>query len=212
MDFNTEILLRFLLAALWGGLVGAERQYRGKSAGFRTMIMISMGACFFTIMSMLIGEPGNRDRIASNIVTGIGFLGAGVIFRGENQVTGITTAATIWAVAAVGMGIGSGYYFASGCASVLILFILAVLPLIESFIDRMNQVKTYKITVATDSHLTNEYAALLAANGLKCRLIKQSSENRELMTVWEVQGHYRKHTQLIEQLTKDTRLQRFEYY
>jgi putative Mg2+ transporter-C (MgtC) family protein len=212
MDFNTEILLRFLLAALWGGLVGAERQYRGKSAGFRTMIMISMGACFFTIMSMLIGEPGNRDRIASNIVTGIGFLGAGVIFRGENQVTGITTAATIWAVAAVGMGIGSGYYFASGCASILILFILAVLPLIESYIDRMNQVKTYKITVVADTDLTNEYAALLAADRLKCRIIKQTRGNNELMTIWEVQGNYRKHSQLIGQLTKDTRLLSFEYY
>ena len=93
MDF--EILARFLLAALWGGIVGIERQYRSKSAGFRTMIMISMGACFFTMMSIWIGQANNPDRIASNIVTGIGFLGAGVIFRGDNRVNGITTAATI---------------------------------------------------------------------------------------------------------------------
>ena len=145
MHFDVEILLRFLLAALWGGIVGSERQYRSKSAGFRTMIMISMGACFFTIMSILIGGPGNPDRIASNIVTGIGFLGAGVIFRGENRINGITTAATIWAVAAVGMGIGAGYYFPAASASILILFVLAVLPYFENIIERMNQSKVYSI-------------------------------------------------------------------
>jgi putative Mg2+ transporter-C (MgtC) family protein len=127
MDY--EILGRFLLAALWGGMVGAEREYHSKSAGFRTMIMISIGSCFFTMMSAVIGEAGNPDRIASNIITGIGFLGAGVIFRGGNRVNGITTAATIWAVAAVGMGIGAGYYFASASASLLILIVLSVLPI-----------------------------------------------------------------------------------
>jgi len=125
---DSEIIIQFLLAALWGGIVGLEREYRSKSAGFRTMIMISTGACFFTIMSKAIGSPGNADRIASNIVTGIGFLGAGVIFRGgENRVSGITTAATIWAVAAIGMGIGAGYYFAAASASILIIFVLAIL-------------------------------------------------------------------------------------
>src|SRR5262249_33409635 len=104
-----EILIRFVLAAIWGGLVGAEREYRSKAAGFRTMIMISMGSCLFTMLSILIGGS-TPDRIASNIVTGIGFLGAGVIFRGETKVNGSTTAASIWAVAAVGMGIGGGYY------------------------------------------------------------------------------------------------------
>ena len=133
---DSEIIIRFLLAALWGGLVGAEREYRSKSAGFRTMIMISVGSCLFTMMSAYIGAGSNPDRIASNIVTGIGFLGAGVIFRGDNRVNGITTAATIWTVAAVGMGIGCGQYFAAGCASILILVILSILPYIESAIDR----------------------------------------------------------------------------
>src|SRR5262249_41653892 len=143
MDY--EVLIRFLFAALWGGLVGAEREYRSKSAGFRTMIMISMGSCLFTMLSQKIGFPGNPDRIASNIVTGIGFLGAGVIFRGENRVTGITTAATIWAVAAVGMGIGGGFYWASAYISVLILVVLIVLPYLEKVIDQLNQLKEYTI-------------------------------------------------------------------
>ncbi|WP_342644496.1 MgtC/SapB family protein [Mucilaginibacter sp. CSA2-8R] len=107
--------------------MGAEREYRDKAAGFRTTIMISFGACFFTLMPIAIGGS-NPDRIAANIVTGIGFLGAGIIFRGDSRVNGINTAATIWAVAAVGIGLGAGFYLASGCASALILFVLSVLP------------------------------------------------------------------------------------
>ena len=143
MDY--EITLRFLLAVILGGLIGAEREYRGKSAGFRTMIMISLGSCLFTIISILIGGTSTPDRIASNIVTGIGFLGAGVIFKNENIINGITTSATIWTVAAVGMAVGGGYYFVSIGASIIILIILAVLPYLERLIDKLNQSKIYII-------------------------------------------------------------------
>lgn len=95
MSTDLEIIIRFLLAILWGGLVGAEREYKGKAAGFRTTIMISFGACFFTIMSIAIGGDANPDRIASNIVTGLGFLCAGVIFKSDNHINGITTASTL---------------------------------------------------------------------------------------------------------------------
>src|SRR3954470_18872228 len=132
---DKEILIRFLLAGLWGGIVGLEREYRSKSAGFRTMIMISIGACFFTMMSVKIGSPNSADRIASNIVTGIGFLGAGVIFRGDNRVNGITTAATIWAVAAMGMGIADGLYGLVGVATVIVLSALLLLEKLEAIID-----------------------------------------------------------------------------
>ena len=143
MDY--EIFGRLLLAAMWGGIVGTEREYRGKAAGFRTMIMISMGSCFFTLMSIMIGGSSGPDHIAAGIVSGIGFLGAGVIFHGDNRVNGITTAAAIWAVAAVGMGIGAGHYFASASGSILILIVLAILPYLERKIDRFNQSKIYSI-------------------------------------------------------------------
>ncbi|MES1226130.1 MAG: MgtC/SapB family protein, partial [Bacteroidota bacterium] len=165
---NKEIVIQFLLAALWGGIVGLEREYRSKSAGFRTMIMISTGACFFTIMSKAIGDPGNPDRIASNIVTGIGFLGAGVIFRGgENRVSGITTAATIWTVAAVGMGIGAGYYFAAASASALIIFVLAVLPYAESRIDKISQTRTYVIQRNYSTDVVHLYETIMKEQCLK---------------------------------------------
>ena len=209
MDY--EILVRFLLAALWGGIVGAERQYRSKSAGFRTMIMISMGACFFTMMSVWIGAGNNPDRIASNIVTGIGFLGAGVIFRGDNRVNGITTAATIWTVAAVGMGIGAGYYFAAACASLLILLVLAVLPYIENLIDKLNQSKIYLIKCAYSENAVQHFEQLLQQNNLRYKLTNQVKEVNELSTTWQVQGHAKNQQQFINVVVKDDTVKRFEY-
>src|ERR1700730_3277484 len=104
MNLPHDIIIKLLLAVVIGGVIGAEREYRSKSAGFRTLTLICLGSTIFTIFSQIIGAgagpgTGNPDRIASNIVTGIGFVGAGVIFKGDNsgsKVSGITTAAMIW--------------------------------------------------------------------------------------------------------------------
>jgi len=206
-----EILLRFLLAALWGGIVGIEREYRSKSAGFRTMTLISIGACFFTVMSLGIGNPASPDRIASNIVTGIGFLGAGVIFRGDNQVNGITTAATIWAVAAVGMGIGAGYYLPAAFACIFILIILALLPYVEAQIDRINQTKRYIITASFSLHLVKEIEQQFRHTHLKYKLTRQIKADDSLTLYWTVHGSARNHQQLIDNLLQDSRISRLEY-
>src|SRR5215204_307094 len=113
------LLIRFLLVILVGGLIGAEREYRSKSAGFRTMILICLGSFLFTTFSIHISGSTN-DRIASNIVTGIGFLGAGVIFQNDNRINGLTTAAAIWVTAALGMGIAGGYYQLVGIGTVVV--------------------------------------------------------------------------------------------
>lgn len=209
MDY--EILVRFLLAGLWGGLVGAEREYRSKSAGFRTMIMISVGACFFTMMSTSIGEPNNMDRIASNIVTGIGFLGAGVIFRGENRINGITTAATIWSVAAVGMGIGAGYYFAAACASVLILVVLAVLPYCEEWIDRLHQSREYTLQCPYSEESIQKYENCFRRHGLGCKVVNQSRSGDELTTTWQASGRSKSHDNFIREIRADKLVTRFDY-
>lgn len=207
---DTEILLRFLLAALWGGIVGTEREYHSKSAGFRTMIMISMGACFFTIISQKLGA-GNPDRLAAGIVTGIGFLGAGVIFRGDNRISGITTAATIWTVAAVGMGIGAGYYFASGCASVLIIIVLAVLPTLERKIDRLNLLRSYTIVVATGQMSEAEITDLFESHKLKYNISSESCDANQHSAVWLVHGHLLHHESFIAQLKTEKRILFFSY-
>jgi putative Mg2+ transporter-C (MgtC) family protein len=208
---DMEIILKLLLAIVWGGIVGAEREYRSKSAGFRTMIMISIGSCLFTILSFFIGGMSNPDRIAANIVTGIGFLGAGVIFRSATKVNGITTSATIWAVAAVGMGIGAGHYFASGTACILILLVLAVLPYVENFIDKQNMEREYSITCTYNSQSRAMIEEVLMKNTLKFHAVKEIKQEGSITIIWSVQGHLNNHERFILAMQSDEYIKRFEY-
>src|SRR5690349_12459167 len=99
-----DLMLRLLLAAALGAVIGLEREYRRKPAGLRTNILIALGSALFTTVSVQLGQGGNTpDRVAAQIVTGVGFLGAGAILRGRDHVTGVTTAATVWVNAAIGM-------------------------------------------------------------------------------------------------------------
>ena len=130
MDISTtdelEIVARLVLAALIGGFVGLERELRGYPAGIRTLALVAIGAALFTEISQLLG--GN-DRVAAQIVTGIGFIGAGLIFREGYTVRGITTAATIWAVAAMGMAIGMELYIVAIAGAMLLFVVLEARPL-----------------------------------------------------------------------------------
>ena len=125
VEDQLEILARLAFAAGLGGLIGLERELRGYPAGIRTMALITMGAMLFTDVSQILGGD---DRVAAGIVTGIGFLGAGVIFREGYTVRGITTAATIWASAAIGMAIGRELYLVAGLGTVLIFIVLEARP------------------------------------------------------------------------------------
>ena len=116
-----EIVARLVLAALVGGFVGLERELRGYPAGIRTLALVAIGATLFTDLSQLLG--GN-DRVAAQVVAGIGFIGAGLIFREGYTVRGITTAATIWAAAAIGMAIGRELYLVAGLGTVIIFVVL----------------------------------------------------------------------------------------
>jgi putative Mg2+ transporter-C (MgtC) family protein len=173
--------------------------------------MISIGSCFFSMMSLMIGQAGVSDRIASNIVTGIGFLGAGVIFRGENRINGITTAATIWTVAAVGMGIGAGYFFISGIASLLVLFVLAVLPYLEELIDHLNQSKIYTIQCAYSEDVIHELETIFNEAHLKYKLTNHVRNYNELSTSWTAHGPAKKHQKFIDIALHLDIIQRFEY-
>ncbi|WEK19428.1 MAG: MgtC/SapB family protein [Candidatus Pedobacter colombiensis] len=142
--YHDEIL-KIFLSVVCGSILGFEREVRGKSAGFRTLALICFGSTIFTICSYLLGVEDNRDRIAANIITGIGFLGAGVIFRNNISVSGITTAASIWIAAAIGMLIGIGEYALAGISVVLALFILYAMDYIQFWIDDRFQHRDYRI-------------------------------------------------------------------
>ena len=124
-------LLGMFMAVVFGALIGAERQLSGKAAGLRTNILICLGAAVYTIVSREMGGSSDSiTRIAAQIVTGIGFLGAGAIIQDRGGVHGLTTAATIWLVASIGMGCGAGFYVLASIATaiaVIVLFALAPL-------------------------------------------------------------------------------------
>jgi putative Mg2+ transporter-C (MgtC) family protein len=145
-----ELLFRLLLALLFGAVIGFEREYRSKAAGFRTITLISIGSALFTITSFKLGYPGNPDRIASNIITGIGFIGAGVVFKDGGFVSGLTTAATIWIAAAMGMALGNGEYIVAGTTLGFAIIILSLFEKVQDWIDTFHQEKTYKIDFYAD--------------------------------------------------------------
>ena len=126
MGIEVEMVLRLLLAAALGALIGYQRERAGKPAGLRTHILICVGAALFTVASLYgFGAVADPSRVAAGIVAGIGFIGAGAIIRtGEGIVAGLTTAATIWAVAAIGLAAGAGLYLVSAVTTVLILIVL----------------------------------------------------------------------------------------
>jgi putative Mg2+ transporter-C (MgtC) family protein len=132
-----DFVWRLLLAAGLGAAIGLEREYRQKPAGLRTNILIAVGSALFTIMSIgLAPAGGDPARVAAQIVTGIGFLGGGAILRYRDMVHGMTTAATIWVNAAIGVAAGAGQYSLATFAAALTLIVLIVLPPIEAYFDR----------------------------------------------------------------------------
>ena len=136
-----ELVTRLLVAALLGAAIGLEREIKQKSAGLRTNILIAVGAALFTVMSYEFAEGGMGDpaRLAAQIVTGIGFLGAGAIMRNDTGVQGLTTAATVWVNAAVGVAAGGGKYHLAFIATGVTLTALLVLEPIERMIARRSK-------------------------------------------------------------------------
>lgn len=128
-ELQIELSLRIVVAFIVGAIVGIERERRAKAAGLRTHMLVAGGSAIFTIASLTLfggGETGDRGRVAAQIVTGVGFLGAGTIFRSGNSVSGLTTAATIWVAAGLGMLAGGGAYFLAFVSAVLTIIALRI--------------------------------------------------------------------------------------
>lgn len=126
MSIEVDMILRLLLAATLGAIIGFQRERAGKAAGLRTHVLICVGASLFTVASIYgFGASSEPARVAAGVVAGIGFLGAGAIIRSSGEIVhGLTTAASIWAVAAIGLAAGAGLYIVSAVAAVLILIVL----------------------------------------------------------------------------------------
>jgi putative Mg2+ transporter-C (MgtC) family protein len=135
---------RLLLACTLGGAVGLQREIHRRSAGVRTNLLICMGAAFFTLLSaVLAGENSpNKGQVAANIVQGIGFLGAGLILRNRTRVSGLASAASVWAVASIGMACGAGLYLAAAVAAAIVIVAMEVV----GFLERRSGLRPYGVT------------------------------------------------------------------
>lgn len=200
MTFTPDDLLKLILALLAGGLIGAEREFRDKSAGFRTMILISVGAALFTILSHHLAPASDPNRIAANIVTGIGFLGAGAILRDGLRITGLTTAATIWLAAAVGMAIGGGYWLLGLATTLAAVLVLVVFPLVEHWIDGLRHSHTYVVHCALDQDLYSALDALVRSSGLKVYARRRTKSGSTMICTWSTTGRPVCHEALVTQL------------
>lgn len=204
------IILKISMAFLLGGIIGIDREYMNKSAGLRTLILICIGSCMFTIFSVLIANT-TPDRIASNIVTGIGFLGAGVIFKEDNRVKGLTTAACIWATAAIGMGIGGGYYWPAAIGAGFTLVALNVLTMLENWIEKVNQTREYRIMCGYQRETLKHYEELFRKHRLKFSRNKQSRINQNIVGYWLVKGTEKNHDEFIKEILSDDSVKEFDF-
>ena len=156
-------MLRLLVALVLGAVVGLERERQERAAGLRTVTMVSLGSCLFTIVGAYAFGQTDPSRVAAQIVTGIGFLGAGTIFLRKDLVRGLTTAATIWTVAAIGMAVGTAEYVIAIFTTLLILSVLMVLkPIERRFFKRPNEAQVSLVVPRAEGEIERMRAALAA--------------------------------------------------
>ena len=207
--FESRDVLLIMLSVLIGLLIGIEREYRNKSAGLRTFILVSFGSCLFTILSLKIGLA-NPDRLAANIITGIGFLGAGVIFKEDNKVSGITTATTIWAAASLGMCVGAGYIFLAFIGVGLVLMILALLTYLQTYIDNYHKIKDYELQTSSEADFEHT-EQLIRRMGFKAVTVSQRYNKESLNTIWRLTGNVTKHREFVETVRRDRQVVAYQY-
>lgn len=186
MISNSEIVIRLLLSALLGGLIGMEREANNRPAGLRTHVLVTIGSALIMMISIdgfrdiiASGRSGDPGRIAAQVVSGIGFLGAGTIMQNGNNITGLTTAASLWVCGGIGLAIGSGYYFGALITVAIILFTLMKLGGIEKSIMRTK----YKImAVSCDERpgLVGEIGCILGNHSMDIRDIRFIRDSDEL--------------------------------
>jgi len=143
-----DIILKILLAAMLGGIIGLERELSHKEAGLRTNILIAIGSTLITILSFKIAalsKIADPARLTAQIVSGIGFLGAGAIIQARFAVHGLTTAATIWTVAAIGIAVGSGFYLVAFLVTIFVVLVLTVFKFLLAYLEKQKQNYVYLI-------------------------------------------------------------------
>jgi putative Mg2+ transporter-C (MgtC) family protein len=166
----------------------------------------------FTIFSISLDPENSRTRIAANIVTGIGFLGAGAIVRESGRIGGLTTAATIWLSAALGMGIGAGEMWLSAAATLISLLVLLVFPSLEVWIDRIREARHYRVVIPSKNFQKVEKVhQALVSSSLKILEHHQAKSDQKILCSWRVIGAPANHEKFITSILMDEDIHEFTY-
>ena len=192
-----DLLLQLALAAALGGAIGLERELKGKPAGLRTNILICVGAALFTHLSVHIGGPANPDRIAAQLLSGVGFIGAGTILHMRGSVTGLTSAATIWVVSAIGMAAGSALYVEALITTALVMVVLAGLGWAERAVGRHAIGSHLTIHARPEPDPVEELRDLVERTGLEIVRTECRRQDIDLVIELDLRGPKRLHEQAL---------------
>ena len=199
------VIYRLLWASLLGAVIGIERSARRRPAGMRTSVCVCFGSALFTIISAEYAKATgdvSTTRIASNIVQGIGFLGAGVILRDRGSVVGLTTAAAIFAEAAIGMSAGAGFYRISGLASVLVLFTLSGLIYVENLLKLKPRYMLFRITSAAAVDLVPEVHRIFSDLSVQLDNFQVSTTGEKHLVQFDADLTHHQQEQILSAMTR----------
>jgi putative Mg2+ transporter-C (MgtC) family protein len=203
LSFWQGTTTRLLMACAMGGVVGLEREARHKASGLRTNILICLGAALFTIMSeVLAGDSTpNKGQVASNIVQGIGFLGAGLILHGRNRVLGLTSAATVWVVAAIGMTCGAGLYVEAVISTGIVFFALRFIGLLEARSRWKAYVMLYEVRGTDENTMFAGIFQVLDREQLRLNILERDKVGQQDRVVFSISATSLRHRELLAELT-----------
>lgn len=205
MNWDLEIVTRLLVATILGGLVGLERERLNRAAGLRTHVMVSVGSALFTILSLYAfreaGKVNDPARVAAQIVSGIGFLGAGTIMKHGATVRGLTTAATLWVVAGIGMAAGAGFYLGALLTTAVVIAALVFLKPIERALGEKN-LTTMEISMPTRPGQVARVHGTFEVLGIVMKNLEMDTEDdRQVLRVTVLIPPDLSHTVLLQSLS-----------
>ncbi len=202
MAFSQGTITRLLMACAMGAVVGIEREWRHKASGLRTNMLICMGSALFTMLSaVLAGENSpNRGQVASNIVQGIGFLGAGLILHTRNRVLGLTSAATVWVVAAIGMACGTGLYVEAAISTAIVYSALRFIGLLESRSRWKRFPMLYEVRGSDDKSLFADILKVLDKGHIRLNIVERDRVGALERVTFTISASRDRHTQLLAEL------------
>ncbi len=201
----TVYLPRLLLAMAVGGIIGLEREFHGKPAGIRTNILMCVGSCLIMIISIevakMAGGSGDPARIAAQVVTGVGFLCAGTIIRSSFTVSGLTTAATIWVLSALGLTIGAGYTALGLVGTALITVTLVLVRYLEKGLNRLHKTHVIQVTMEPGQGLVGRIVAIYSSAGIRTVLHDANLKGEKWTVTIEYDSSQKNHSKVMKELS-----------